>query len=115
MCHLLALPTRQPQTPESRAGSDNGGLGELSQLPEEYALQRSFAAFSWRPISPRASFPNPLKVYLSVATSHHHFPYGSFATIPGFSTLVDQPTIMLRSVSHPSAKTRITCGTTKRM
>jgi branched-chain amino acid transport system substrate-binding protein len=31
------------------------------------------------------------------------------------STFVDQPTIMLRSVSHPSAKTRITCGTTKRI
>src|ERR1700736_2214725 len=31
------------------------------------------------------------------------------------STRVDQPTIMLRSVSHPSAKTRITCGTTKKM
>src|SRR5262249_34986174 len=29
-------------------------------------------------------------------------------------TFVDQPTIMLRSVSQPSARTRITCGTTKR-
>src|SRR2546422_11777509 len=29
--------------------------------------------------------------------------------------LVDQPTIMLRSVSHPSARTRITWGTTKRI
>src|SRR5439155_15466451 len=31
------------------------------------------------------------------------------------SALVDQPTIMLRSVSHPSAKTRTTWGTTKRI
>src|SRR5262249_57616688 len=30
-------------------------------------------------------------------------------------TLVDQPTIMLRSVSHPSARTRITWGKTKRI
>src|SRR4051812_23615988 len=33
----------------------------------------------------------------------------------GRSTLVDQPVIMPRSVSQPSAKTRITCGTTKEM
>src|SRR5579863_6240420 len=30
-------------------------------------------------------------------------------------TLADQPTIMPRVVSHPSAKTKITWGTTKRM
>src|SRR5712691_456112 len=42
-------------------------------------------------------------------------PQCSFAMGSDRFTLVDQPTIMLRSVSHPSAKTRITCGTTKRM
>jgi hypothetical protein len=41
-------------------------------------------------------------------------PYCSCAVNSGRFTRVDQPTIMLRSVSHPSAKTRITCGTTKR-
>src|SRR6267142_5176409 len=42
-------------------------------------------------------------------------PQCSFAMGSDRFTLVDQPTIMLRSVSHPSATTRITCGTTKRM
>jgi hypothetical protein len=47
--------------------------------------------------------------------NRRHFPCSSFATTSDRSTLVDKPTIMLRSVSYPSAKTKITCGTTKRM
>src|SRR6202022_2217466 len=86
--------------------SDNGGRWKLSQLPGEVALQKSSAAFSRRQIS----LPVP---YLSKVC--RPFPHCSFATTPDRSTLVDQPTIMLRNVSHPSAKTRITCGTTKRM
>src|SRR5580692_5258291 len=57
----------------------------------------------------------PSKVYFSVVMNRRHFPYDSFATTSDRSTLVDQPTIMLRNVSQPSAKTRNTCGTTKKM
>src|SRR6202043_4111273 len=105
-------PARQPQTPESRAGSDNGGAGERSLSLGEVALQRSFAAFSREQIP--LWVPHRSKVCLSPAMNRlsHHC---SFAMAPDRFTLVDQPTIMLRNVSHPSAKTRITCGTTKRM
>src|ERR1700735_1844125 len=73
---------------------------------------------SYLPGLPRVTLLSPVsvpsKVSVAVSKSRRHFPYRSFATSDR-STLVDQPTIMLRNVSHPSAKTRITCGTTKRM
>src|SRR6266481_2476150 len=47
---LPALPSRQPQTAESRAGSDNAGHAEPSPLSGEAALQRDLAAFSPREI-----------------------------------------------------------------
>src|SRR5258708_4045684 len=100
----------QLQIPESRAGSDNAVPGEPSQLPGEVALQRSLAAFSRRRIS--LPVPHSSKVCLSLAVNRLSL-HCSFATSERF-TLVDQPTIMLRSVSQPSAKTRITCGTTNR-
>src|ERR1700675_302141 len=55
-------PARQSQTPESRAGSDNAGRGELSRSLGEVVLQRSFAVFSRRQIS--LPIPRPSKVYL---------------------------------------------------
>src|SRR6266567_6223282 len=168
---LLALPARQSQTAESRAGSDNAGPGEPSRLLGGGVLQESFAALlrqiSQQQMKPLRLFavcdllmtrenhlhplvvlplhrPSvsrslwgrkeshlqgqssvtlaslvsvlcPSKVYLLVVVSRRHFPYPSCATTSERSTLVDQPRIMLRSVSHPSAKTRITCGTTNWM
>src|SRR5882672_4510188 len=47
---LPTLLSRQPQTTESRAGSDNAGPEERSQLSEEGALQRGLAAFPRRQI-----------------------------------------------------------------
>src|ERR1035438_4337926 len=82
-----------------------------SQLVGEVALQRSFAAFSRRQISLRVPYGS--KVCLSLVVNL--FFHCSFAMASDRFTLVDQPTIMLRSVSHPSAKTKITCGTTKKM
>src|SRR4029077_18028542 len=97
----------QPQTPENRAGSDNAGPQKPSQLPGEVALPKSVEAFSRIQIS--LPIPPSSKVCLSLAMNRP-FPHCSFATTSDRSTLVDQPTIMLRNVSHPSAKTRITCG-----
>src|SRR6266478_2483866 len=110
---LPAPPSRQPQTTESRAGFDNAGPGERSQLPEEVALQRDLAAFPRRQI--RRQRMEPFRWFSIRGSRNRSLPYCSFAANSDRFTLVDQPTIMLRSVSHPSAKTRITCGTTKRM
>src|ERR1700733_9342932 len=87
--------------------------------PEEslWLLGRLGLYLPGRPLvtsSSPVSVQYPSRKYLSVLMSCLS-PHCSFAMTSDRSTLVDQPTIMLRSVSHPSAKTRITCGTTKKM
>src|SRR6266403_3563663 len=94
-------PARQRQTKERRAGSADANEQEPSQSSGEAALQRNFPASSSRQISQ--------------LQMDFYFSYRSCAITSGGSTRVAQPTIMLRKVSHPSAKTRITCGTRKRM
>src|SRR5712664_993657 len=110
---LPALPSRQPQTTESRAGSDTAGPGEPSQLPGEVALQRDLVVFPRRQI--RRQRMEPFRWFSVRGPRNRPFPHCSFAVNSDRFTRVDQPTIMLRSVSHPSTKTRITCGTTKRI
>jgi hypothetical protein len=58
--------------------------------------------------------PLPLE---ELSSDTNEWPLSSLITcaISDRSTLVDQPTIMARSVSHPSAIARITNGTTKQM
>src|ERR1700730_987054 len=90
------------------------------QLPRasQWRLGRKDSHLQDRPL---VTLPSPVsvlyssKVCLSVVMNRRNFPYGSFVMTPNRSALVDQPTIMLRNVSHPSAKTRITCGTTNWM
>src|ERR1700676_385678 len=111
--HLLPTPpSHQHQTTKSHAGSDNAGPGEQSHLLEEVALQRDLAAFPRRQI--RRQRMEPLRWFSVRGQRNRSLPYCSCAVNSGRFARVDQPTIMLRSVSHPSAKTRITCGTTKR-
>src|SRR5260370_41056391 len=109
---LPAQQSRPHQTKKSRAGSDNAGPGEQSHLLEEVALQRDLAAFPRRQI--RRQRMEPLRWFSVRGQRNLSLPYCSRAVNSGRFTRVDQPTMMLRSVSHPSAKTRITCGTTKR-
>src|SRR5882672_8647594 len=112
--HRLPTPlSHQRQTTESRAGSDNARPGEQAYLLEEVALQRDLAAFPRRQI--RRQRMERLRWFSVRGRRNRSLPYYSCAVNSGRFTRVDQPTIMLRSVSHPSAKTRITCGTTKRM
>src|ERR1700756_4987961 len=63
-------------------------------------------------------FPAPslhsLEMYLPAAVQRDSL-QASFSKPSDPFTLADQPTIMLRSVSHPSARTRMTCGKTKRI
>src|SRR6266852_2418858 len=110
---LPALPTRQCQTTETRAGSDNAGPAGRSHLLEEVALQRDLAAFPRRQI--RRQRMEPFRWFSIRGPRNRSLPYCSFVVNSDRFTRVDQPTIMLRSVSHGSATTRITCGTTKRM
>src|SRR6476660_5482468 len=110
---LPAQQSRQLQTTKSRACSDNAGLGEQPHLLEEVAPQRDLAVFPRRQI--RRQQMAPLRRFSVRSPRNRSLPYYSCAVNSGRFTRVDQPTIMLRSVSHPSAKTRITCGTTKRM
>src|SRR4029077_8591676 len=110
---LPAQQPRQHQTTKSRAGSDNAGPGEQSHLLEEAALQTDLAAFPQRQI--RRQRMEPPRWFSVRRPRNRSLPYYSCAVNSGRFTRVDQPTIMLRGVSHPSAKTRITCGTTKRM
>src|SRR5258708_7260223 len=68
---------------------------------------------------PPVALPSPVSIRYP---SREYFPvllnclslHCSFAVTSGRSTFVDQPTIMLRNVSHPSAQTRIGCGTMKK-
>src|SRR5438552_130523 len=112
--HLLPTPpSRQSQITESRAAFDNAEHEERSQLPAEGALQRDLAVFPLRQI--RRQRMEPFRWFSIRDPRNRSLPYSSFAVNSDRFTRVDQPTIMLRNVSHPSAKTRITCGTTKRM
>src|SRR5712671_301368 len=110
---LPTPPSHQRQTTESRAGSDSAGPADRSHLPEEVVLQRDLAVFRRRLI--RRQRMEPFRWFSIRGPRNRSLPYYSCAVNSGRFTRVDQPTIMLRSVSHPSAKTRITCGTTKRM
>src|ERR1700758_906420 len=65
------------------------------------------------PLFPAPSF-HSFEMYLPTA-GYRDSRHGSFSKPSDLSTLTDQPTIMLRSVSHPSKRTKITCGKTKRM
>ncbi len=110
---LPTPPSHQRQTTESRAGSDSAGPADRSHLPEEVVLQRDLAVFRRRQIQRQRR--HPFRWFSIRGPRNRSLPYCSFAVNSDRFTRVDQPTIMLRSVSHPSAKTRITCGTTKRM
>src|SRR6266481_8952263 len=110
---LPAQQSRQHQTTKSRAGSDNAGPGERSHLLEAVARQRDLAVYPRRQI--RRQRMEPFRWFSIRGPRNRSLPYCSFALNSERFTRVDQPTIMLRNVSHPSAKTRITCGTTKRM
>ena len=111
--HLSAMPMRRPQRSESRAGSDNAGPAEPPQLGGEVALERKVSKlFHGDRFHFRFHIRRRCVLFLVVNRSSFHCPS---AMVSDRFTRVDQPTIMLRSVSHPSAKTRITCGTTKRM
>src|SRR4029077_7423765 len=77
---------------------------------KDSCLQERPPATSSHPVS----IQSPSREYLS-ALANPLSPHYSFAMNSDRSTLVDQPTIMLRNVSQPSAKTRIRCGTTKKM
>src|SRR5260370_1631119 len=107
---LPAPPSRQPQTTESRAGFDNAGPGERSQLPEEVALQRDLAAFPRRQI--RRQRMEPFRWFSIRGSRNRSLPYCSFAVNSARFTLFDQPTTSLRNVSHPPAKTSLTYPTT---
>src|SRR5712672_2027452 len=110
---LPTQPSHQRQTTESRAGSDSAGPADRSHLPEEVVLQRDLAVFRRRQIRRQRMYP--FRWFSISGPRNRSLSYRSFAVNSDRFTRVDQPTIMLRSVSHPSAKTRITCGTTKRM
>src|SRR6266481_3927546 len=110
---LPAPPSRQLQRTESRAAFDNAEPEERSQLPTEVARQRALAVFPRRQI--RRQRMEPFRWFSIRGPRNRSLPYCSFALNSEHFTRVDQPTIMLCNVSHPSAKTRITCGTTKRM
>src|SRR5450432_151862 len=97
---LPALPRRQRQTIESRAGSDSAGPGEQSHLLEEAALQRDLAAFPRTQI--RRQRMEPLRWVSVRGPGNRSLPHYSCAVNSDCFTLIDQPTIMLRSVSHPS-------------
>jgi hypothetical protein len=87
-------------------------LGEFQWLLERQGLylQDQPLVTSSSPVSIKYPSRESLPVLMNCLSPHY-----SFAMTSDRSTLVDQPAIMLRSGSHPSAKTRITCGTTKRM
>src|SRR6267142_6131839 len=110
---LLTPPSRQLQRTESRAAFDNAEPEERSQLPAEVARQRDLAVCPRRQI--RRQRMEPFRWFSIRGPRNRSLPYCSFALNSERFTRVDQPTIMLRNVSHPSAKTRITCGTRKKM
>jgi hypothetical protein len=70
---------------------------------EDWHLQGQLLLTSLSPVSVLC----PSKVYLSVVLNRRHSLYDSFATTSDRSTLVDQPTIMLRSVPNPWANDMI--------
>src|SRR5260370_23142042 len=112
--HLLpAPPSRQSQITGSHAAFDNAEPGERSQLPGEVALQTGLAVFPRRQI--RRQRMAPLRWFSVRGPRNRSLPYYSWAVNSGRFTRVDQPTIMLRTVSHPSAKTTMTCRTTQRI
>src|SRR5712671_1949410 len=95
---LLTPPSHQRQTTESRAGSDRTGPADRSHLPEVVALQRDLAVSPRRQI--RRQRMEPLRCFSVRGPRNRSLPYYSCAVNSDRFTLVDQPTIMLRSVAR---------------
>src|ERR1700747_3564985 len=119
---VAVLRPRQPRNPQCLTKREPSPLLDLPSAPTQpLPLQQGQRVVTRKPSLPQIEasatplFPAPslhsLEMYPSTA-GHCDSLQGSFSKPSDPSTLADQPTIMLRSLSQPSTKTRIACGTT---
>jgi len=87
-------------------------LARLSSRRNDAAFRR----VPWRFAFPTSLAPAQLQamMHCRVLTEPIRL-QDSFSNPSNLSAFADQPTIMPRNMSHPSARTRITWGTTKKM